>query len=173
VPGSVLWLLGGLPQATANFAAHAARAGIAPERLIFAPPLPGPAHRARLTLTALALDTAPYNGHTTTSDALWAGVPVLTCAGQSVASRVSASLLTAASLPDLITDSPQAYAALALMLAREPDRLATLRERTRAARASALFDTPAYAAAFTAALEAMHTRYLTGQPPAPITVASD
>lgn len=172
-PGSILWLLGGLPQATANLTAHAARAGIAPERLIFAPPLPGPAHRARLALADLALDTIPCGGHTTTSDALWAGVPVLACPGQSFASRVSASLLTAAGLPDLVTHSPETYAALALTLARTPERLAALRERTRAARTSALFDTPAYAAAFTAAFEAMHARLLAGQPPAPITVAAD
>jgi len=172
-PGSLLWLLGGLPQAIANLRTAAARAGLAPERLVFAPPLPGPAHRARLALADLALDTAPCNGHTTTSDALWAGLPVLTCAGQSFASRVAASLLTAAGLPDLVAETHDDYAALALSLARSPDRLAALRERVRAARSSALFDTPAYAAAFAAALEAMHARRLSGQPPAPITVAAD
>ncbi len=172
VPGSVLWLIGGLPEAAANLRAAAQRGGVAPARLVFAPPLPLAAHLARHALADLALDTRAYNGHTTTSDALWAGLPVVTCRGQSFAARVSASLLTSVGLPELIAGSRDDYLALAEALARDPARLAALRARLAAKRSSApLFDTPAYVRGFEVALAEMHRRRCAGLAPGPITVA--
>jgi predicted O-linked N-acetylglucosamine transferase (SPINDLY family) len=111
--------------------------------LVFAPRAPNPAdHLARLRLADLFLDTLPYNAHATTIDALWAGLPVLTCLGASFQGRVAASLLTAAGLPELITSSLDDYADAARGLARNPARLASLRARLEAQRLSApLFDT--------------------------------
>ena len=104
-PGSVLWLLETHAEASANLRAAAASAGIDPQRLVFAPRLALPAHLARHRLADLFLDTLPVNGHTTTSDALWAGLPVLTCAGETFVSRVAGSLLHAVGLPELVTSS--------------------------------------------------------------------
>ncbi len=129
LPGSVLWLLRGNAEGEANLKALAAAQGIEPQRLIFAPPLDRPAHFARLALADLALDTRLYNGHTTTSDALWQGLPVLTLIGRHFASRVSASLLNAAGLAELIVEDLDSYRSLALDLARDPDRLAAIRRR--------------------------------------------
>src|SRR4029077_13769182 len=100
-----------------------------PGRMIFAPPCPKPAHLARLSLADLALDTRVYNGHTTSSDALWAGVPLLALRGHPFASRVSASLLHAMELDELITDPLPAYRNLALSLARDPAGLSQLRQK--------------------------------------------
>ena len=131
------------------------RRGVAPHRLVFAPHLPQDAHLARLPLADLVLDTSPYNAHTTASDALWAGVPVLTCAGSTFASRVAGSLLHAVGLAELVTQSLADYAALALALAADPARLRALRARLDAQRLDApLFDVAAY----TLALESLYTQ---------------
>lgn len=129
VSGSVLWLLEDNPVATRNLRAQAQLHGIAPERLVFAPRVAAGAHLARHRRADLCLDTLPYNAHTTASDALWAGLPVLTCAGETFAGRVAASLLNAAGLPELITRDLDHYAALALELARNPARLRDIRAR--------------------------------------------
>ena len=173
IPRSVLWLIGGLPEAATNLRAAAQRAGVSPGRLVFAPPVPLAAHLARHALADLALDTRAYNGHTTTSDALWAGLPVVTVPGQSFAARVSASLLSAAGLPELIAGSLAEYLALAEALAGDPMRLADLRARLAASRTgAALFDTPAYVRGFDAALAEMHRRRCAGAAPGPITVSA-
>jgi protein O-GlcNAc transferase len=127
VPGSVLWLLGDNEAAMANLKAAASERGIDPARLVFAPRTSLPAHLARHRLADLFLDTLPYNAHTTASDALWAGLPVLTCRGSTFAGRVAASLLYAIGMPELVTDSPQEYEELACKLARDPERLHSLR----------------------------------------------
>jgi len=126
-PGSVLWLLESHPAAMNNLRNTAKRHGIPAERLIFAKRLPLRDHLGRLQLADLALDTAPYGSHTTGSDALWAGVPLVTQLGTTFASRVGASLLRSAELPELITNTWEDYRALATSLARDPDRLGRLR----------------------------------------------
>jgi predicted O-linked N-acetylglucosamine transferase (SPINDLY family) len=142
---ATLWLYETNPAACANLRATAKGRGIDPERLIFAPPLPLDEHLARYAHADLALDTSPVGGHTTTSDALWCGVPVVTMAGASFISRVAASLLTAAGVPELITASPEAYKALCLTLMRDPEKLAVLKSRLCANRTSLpLFDTPRF-----------------------------
>jgi protein O-GlcNAc transferase len=143
LPGSVLWLKRTGDKTRANLLAAAQSHGIAPERLIFAPPAALEVHLARHQLADLFLDTAPYGAHATACDALWAGLPVLTRRGTAFASRVASSLLTTLGLPELITESWDAYEALALDLARDPARRATLREKLAAARSTTpLFDTP-------------------------------
>jgi predicted O-linked N-acetylglucosamine transferase (SPINDLY family) len=143
VPGAVLWLIedGGKD----NLARAAAEVGIDPARLIFAPKRPQAEHLARCALIDLALDTLPYNAHTTCTDALRMGVPMITVAGRSFASRVGASMLAAAGLPELIAEDAESYEALALALARDPECLARLRARLGAARFSLpLFDVPVF-----------------------------
>ena len=122
VDGSLLWLLDG-PGAP-NLRAQAAKRGIDPARLVFAPKARPEAHLARHQLADLFLDTLPYNAHTTASDALWTGVPLVTCIGEVFQSRVAASLLKAVDLLELVTTTPQAYEALALELAQNPALLA-------------------------------------------------
>ncbi len=152
VPESVLWLLETNTQATANMRREARSHGIAPERLVFAARVPLAQHLARHAAADLFLDTFPCNAHTTANDALFAGLPLVTCAGETFASRVSGSQLKAIGLPELVTDSLAAYEALTLELARRPERLARYRERARAGRdTSPLFDTAGY----TRALEAL------------------
>jgi predicted O-linked N-acetylglucosamine transferase (SPINDLY family) len=130
VPQSVLWLRGLGAEARTNVLREAAARNVEAQRLVFAPHVASMAeHLARHQLADLYLDTLPYNAHSTTCDALWAGVPVITCAGRTFASRVAASALTAVGLPELITQSLQEYEHLALQLAREPGRLAELRQR--------------------------------------------
>jgi len=129
VPQSVLWLLEVDDDTSANLKAQAARRGVEPARLVFAPNLPLEQHLARHRLAGLFLDTLCYNAHTTGSDALWVGLPLITCPGRSFASRVGASLLRAAGLPELVTASLDDYEALALALARDPARLESLRRR--------------------------------------------
>jgi predicted O-linked N-acetylglucosamine transferase (SPINDLY family) len=157
--------------ATSNLRQEAARRGIAPERLVFARPLPLAEHLARERLAGLFLDTLPYNAHTSASDALWAGVPVLTRMGESFAGRVAASLLRALSLPEsdlaeLITTTPTAYEALAIELALNPARLRDLRERLARNRLTTpLFDTAAFTRHIESAYTAMITRYHANLPP--------
>ena len=143
-PGSVLWLMEG--PGAANLRAAAQARGLDPARLIFAPHAPAHAHLARHRLAGLFLDTLPYNAHTTASDALWAGLPLLTCKGKSFAGRVGASLLTAAGLGELVTDTPEAYQALALKLATDSALLKDIRTRLENSRVTApLFDTARFA----------------------------
>ncbi|PWC67229.1 hypothetical protein TSH58_18860 [Azospirillum sp. TSH58] len=160
VPGSVLWLYAGNPLVAGNLRREAAARGVAPERLVFAPPRPLAEHLARHRLADLFLDTLPYNAHTTASDALWAGLPVLTCRGATFAGRVAASLLDTVGLPELVTDTLAAYEALALDLARDPRRLAGLKARLAAARtASPLFDGDRFARDLEAAYRAIRQRF--------------
>jgi predicted O-linked N-acetylglucosamine transferase (SPINDLY family) len=142
VPGSVLWLLDTRDNAGANLRQEAQRRGVDPGRVIFAPTLPYSGHLGRLQLADLVLDVFPYGSHTTASDALWCGVPVVTKIGEIFASRVSASLLNAAGLPELVTTSDNDYFTLALRLAMQPGEIGCLRDRIVATRMSVpLFDT--------------------------------
>lgn len=142
VPDGVLWLLRGNEAAEANLRREAAARGIAPDRLVFARHAPVEEHLARQRLADLFLDTLPCNAHTTASDALWAGLPVLTCLGGAFAGRVAASLLHAAGLPELAAASLDEYEALALKLAHDPAALAALKEKLARNRdTTPLFDT--------------------------------
>jgi predicted O-linked N-acetylglucosamine transferase (SPINDLY family) len=141
-PGSVLWLLRPATLAQENLRREAEQRGVDPDRLIFAEHLPFENHLARLKLADLFLDGLPYGAHTTASDALWAGLPVLTCPGNAFAGRVAASLLHAVGLEELVMESPVAFEALALKLAQEPSLLLAIREKLSRSRAQApLFDT--------------------------------
>ncbi|WP_310460696.1 tetratricopeptide repeat protein [Sphaerotilus sp.] len=142
VPGSVLWLMSRSERSQTNLRASARAAGVDPDRLVFAQRVPRVEdHLARYRLADLFLDTHPYNAHSTAADALLAGLPVLTCSGQSFPSRVAGSLLHAAGLPELVTHSVADYEQLALALARDPARLAALRARLGDRRqGGALFD---------------------------------
>jgi predicted O-linked N-acetylglucosamine transferase (SPINDLY family) len=166
VAGSVLWLFESSPEAACNLRAEAARRGVDPARLVFAPLVPLPEHLARHRLADLFLDTLPYNAHTTASDALWTGLPILTCLGTTFPGRVAASLLHALGVPELITASLEAYEALALKLARDPVLLAGMKEKLARNRASApLFDTPRFTRNIEAAYAAMWERYRRGAAP--------
>jgi protein O-GlcNAc transferase len=140
VPGSVLWLLDANEAAKQNLRGGAQAAGLDPARLIFAPRTDAQGYLARQQLADLMLDTSPYNGHMTSSDALWAGVPLVTLLGTAFAGRVAASQLAALGLSELVAASLPAYEALALDLAQDPARLAALRAKLGAARSMPLFD---------------------------------
>jgi predicted O-linked N-acetylglucosamine transferase (SPINDLY family) len=144
VPDSVLWLLAGTPETNERLRQLAAQHGIAPERLVFADKKSNPDHLARYPLADLFLDTFPYGSHTTGSDAMWMGVPVLTLPGRSFASRVCASLVHAAGIPELICPTPADYVARAIAFGQNPATLAPFKERLAAGRNTCrLFDTPA------------------------------
>jgi len=161
----VLWLLRN-EQAEGNLRREAMQRGIAPQRLVFAADLPQPEHLARLQLADLVLDTLPYNAHTTASDALWAGVPLLTCAGDTFAARVAGSLLHAVGLPELVTHSLPEYAALAGALVADPLRLRALRDKLARQRLGApLFDVAGYTLSLEALYRAMWQRHQAGLPP--------
>jgi protein O-GlcNAc transferase len=170
VPGSVLWLLQDNEAAMRNLRAEAARRGVAPDRLVFAPRAPLDAHLARHRLADLFLDTLPYNAHTTASDALWSGLPVLTLKGKSFAARVAASLLHAVGLPEMVTHTPQAYEARAMELATDAKQLAGLRARLIAARAAPLFDTDRFRRHLESAYLAIWQRQQAGAAKAPLKV---
>lgn len=172
VPGSTLWLLNDNPWAKANLAREAAARGVAPERIVFAPKLPHPDHLARHRLADLFLDTLPYNAHTTASDALWVGLPLVTCAGETFAGRVAGSLLRAIGLPELVTHSREDYEALALRLARDGDLLAGLRARlARNKWTHPLFDTERFARNIEAAYWQMWQTWRAGRPPEAFSVS--
>ena len=159
VPGSVLWLFDDNEEATRNLRGEADRRGIEPSRLVFAPRVPLPEHLARYAVADLFLDTVPCNAHTTASDALWAGLPLLSCQGATFAGRVGASLLHAVGLPELITASLEEYERLAIALARDRSRLEALRARLAASRGSSpLFDSERHARALEAAYTLMVQR---------------
>jgi predicted O-linked N-acetylglucosamine transferase (SPINDLY family) len=171
VEGSVFWLLRSNAVVERNLRAEAAARGIMPDRLIFAEARQHNAHLGRIAHADLFLDSFAVNAHTTASDALWAGLPVLTMAGGQFAARVGASLLGAVGLDELITTSPAEYEALALALARDRERLGQLRHRLAQARQTCpLFDTTRFTRSFEAALMAMHERHRAGLPPADITI---
>jgi predicted O-linked N-acetylglucosamine transferase (SPINDLY family) len=166
-PGAVLWLYEGSPGVAANLRAEAEKAGIDPERLVFAAPAPHAEHLARQGLADLVLDTWPYGAHTTASDALRMGVPILTLPGESFASRVSASLLTALDLPELIAEDVPAYVAAAVRLAADTPALEALKAKLdKALRASPVFDPSAFARGLEAAFETLHARAQADLPPA-------
>ena len=170
-PGSVLWLLQDNAEVAGNLRTEAGRAGVDPQRLIFAPRLPLAQHLARQMRADLFLDTLPCNAHTTASDALWVGLPVLTCAGEAFAARVAASLVCAAGLPELACSNLQDYEALALALAADPARLGVLRARLQQGRmGSALFDTEAFARNIESAYTAIWQRHQAGLRPAPMAI---
>ena len=139
---------------------------MAAERLVVAPRLPLPEHLARHRMADLFLDTFPCNAHTTASDALWAGCPVLTRTGQTFASRVAGSLLRTLGLPELITTSLEDYEGTALRLARDPEQLRKLRNRLEANRkTSRLFDGGRFARNLEKAYATMWEIYASGSAP--------
>jgi predicted O-linked N-acetylglucosamine transferase (SPINDLY family) len=167
VPGSVLWLLGAGGDTETNLRSAAEARGVAPDRLRFAGRLPYPQHLARLGAADLFLDTLPFNAGATASDALWAGLPVLTCTGDALAARMAGSLLHAVGLPELVTQSLTEYEALALRLMTEPGLLAGLRARLGHQRHTApLFNTDRFRRHFEAALETMWHQHQRGEAPA-------
>ena len=172
VPGSVLWLYRSRGTAAEGLARELERRGISSSRLVFAPSVPPSEHLARHRLADLFIDTFVYNAHTTASDALWAGLPVVTLAGTGFASRVAASLLNAAGLPELITHSPEDYEALILDLARTPLKLSRVKEKLAANRLTcALFDTDRFRRHLEQAYETMMARHLAGARPQGFDVA--
>jgi predicted O-linked N-acetylglucosamine transferase (SPINDLY family) len=166
VEGSFLWLLEENHWATANLLKETERRGVDPGRIVFARSRPLAEHLARQRLADLLLDTLPYNAHTTASDALWAGLPVLTRMGETFAGRVAASLLRAIGLPELITTTEAGFEELAAELAHDPERLGALRQRLQENRLStALFDNKAFTRHLEAAYSAMFERYQAGLAP--------
>jgi len=166
VEGSVLWLFEDNPFASRNLKLEAEKRGVDSSRLIFASKLPLDQHLARLRLADLFLDTLPYNAHTTASDALWAGLPLLTCPGKSFASRVAASLLHAVELPELVMDSLEAYEAKAIELAKDTSQLNAIKLKLEQNRkTSSLFDGKLFAQHLEMAYEAMFARYQAGLEP--------
>ena len=168
VPDSVLWLFGGNGDTNDRLKALAKEAGVVPERLIFAEKKPNPQHVARYALADLFLDTFPYGSHTTAADALWMGLPVVTFAGRSFASRVCASLVHAAGIGELACESREHYAATALALAKNRAALATVKRRLVENRATCrLFDTPTIVRELEVAYRDMHEDYKAGRLPVP------
>jgi predicted O-linked N-acetylglucosamine transferase (SPINDLY family) len=160
VPGSLLWLFEDNKLAVNNLISHFKLSGMDPGRLIFAPRMALPEHLARHGLADLFLDTLPCNAHTTASDALWAGLPVLTCLGETFASRVSASLLNAINLSELVTTNLQEYEALAIRLGSDPKRIDGIKRKLAKNRLSApLFDTHKFTEGFEQGLITMMHRY--------------
>ena len=171
VEGSVLWLFEDNQKAADNLRQGAVQRGVERERLIFVKRLPLAEHLARHRRADLFLDTYPCNAHTTASDALWAGLPVLTLCGESFASRVAASLLSAIQLPELITATQEEYETLAVALAQNPDKLSAIRQKLEQNRLTTpLFDTKLFARHIEAAYTAMYERYHEGLPPEHIVV---
>ncbi|MCW6509147.1 O-linked N-acetylglucosamine transferase, SPINDLY family protein [Lichenifustis flavocetrariae] len=168
VPHSVLWLLGGTPETQGRLRDWANARGIAPDRLVFAQKTTNPQHVARYQLADLFLDNSPYGAHTTAADALWMGVPVLTHPGRGFASRVCASLVTAAGMPDLVCESTETYVARAVELGQDRDLLASLKERLRDGRDTCLlFDTPRLVSHLERAFQDMWAMYEAGTLPPP------
>ncbi|MGE5540330.1 MAG: tetratricopeptide repeat protein [Gemmatimonas sp.] len=172
VDGSVLWLLEDNAAVIRNLRGEAAARGVAPERLVFAPRTQLDRHLARHRLADLFIDTLPYNAHTTASDALWAGLPVLTCLGTAFPGRVAASLLAAIGLPELVTTNLADYEALALRLARDPTEVSALKARLAANReVKPLFDTQRFRRHIEQAYLTMYERQRRGDPPDAFAVA--
>jgi predicted O-linked N-acetylglucosamine transferase (SPINDLY family) len=173
IEGSVLWLFASSPAVEHNLKKEAAERRVGAERLIFAPFMPLPEHQVRQRLADLFLDTLPYNAGATASDALWAGVPVVTRIGESFAGRMAASLLKAVGLSELITTTTQEYEALALALARQPDKLAETKRKLEENRLrTPLFDTRLFATHIEAAYTTMWRRWQRDEPPQSFTVGA-
>lgn len=171
VPKSVLWLLKTNKTADINLKEEAKKRNLNPNRLIFANRMPRNKHIKRLALADLALDTFTVNGHTTTSDMLWAGVPVITLQGKHFASRVASSILTSVGLTDLISKNKKDYEDLAVKLALFPSKLKKIKTELNSQRSSAaLFNTEVFANHFNNALIKMWEIYKTGKLPEQITV---
>jgi protein O-GlcNAc transferase len=166
VDGSVLWLKKTGEEAVHNLQREAERRGVAPERLVFAPSVAlAEDHLARHRRADLFLDTLPYNAHATACDALWAGLPVVTCIGSTFAGRVAASVLSAVGLPELVTASLEDYEALALSLARDPSLLASVKAKLARNRDTyPLFDTAGFTRNIEAAYTRMWQRHRQGEP---------
>jgi protein O-GlcNAc transferase len=163
VPDSVLWLLGQSETAIENLSRYAELADVDSGRLIFAPFAAPREHLARLQLADAILDALVCNGHTTTSDALWAGVPVITCRGRHFASRVSESLLNAMDLPELVGADPDEMVGIATRIGADAHYRATLRHKVAANRLSApLFDTARFTRNFETAIEMMTRQHRSG-----------
>jgi len=166
VEGSVLWLFEENPTAAHNLRQEALRRKVSAERLVFAKRMMPPEHLARHRVADLFVDTLPCNAHTTASDALWAGLPVLTCRGEAFAGRVAASLLNALQLPELITATRAEYEALAVELATNPSRLAGIKQKLAAKRIDTpLFDTRLYTQHLENAYAQVYARHAAGLPP--------
>jgi predicted O-linked N-acetylglucosamine transferase (SPINDLY family) len=164
VDGSVLWLLEDNPTAAKNLRKEAELRGVNPSRLVFAKRMTLEDHLARQRVADLFLDTSPCNAHTTASDALWAGLPVLTLMGKSFTARVAASLLNAMDLPELITQTQAQYEAIAIELANEPAKLAEIKQKLHSnLKTSPLFNGELFARHIEAAYAEMHKRYLSGE----------
>ena len=171
-PGSVLWLLADHDETVRQLRLAASGHGIDPNRLVFAERTALPQHLARHAQADLFIDTWPYNAHTTASDALWTGLPVVTCAGQTYASRVGASLLRACGLPQLITHDPQAYRHKILELSAAPQSLQAIRRQLLDTRlAVPLFDTERFTRHLERAYDMAWERHAQGLPPDHLTVA--
>ncbi|MEM9566787.1 MAG: tetratricopeptide repeat protein, partial [Cyanobacteria bacterium P01_E01_bin.34] len=171
VPHSVLWLLKSNAWMEENLRREAKTRGVNPDRLVFADKLPLPQHLARHRLADLFLDSWPCCAHTTASDALWTGLPLLTYSGQSFASRVAGSLLHAMGLPELVTHTWDDYESLAFQLATQPQRLQQLRDRLERNReVSPLFDCKRFCHHLEAAYKTMWTRWQQGKSPQAFTV---
>jgi predicted O-linked N-acetylglucosamine transferase (SPINDLY family) len=166
VPGSVLWLIEDNPDATCHLQQEAQARGISAARIIFAKRVPLSEHLGRHQCAGLFLDTLPYNAHTTASDALWAGLPVLTCTGTSFAGRVASSMLTVLDLPELITTSVAQYESLAYELASQPEKLQQIKTKLAKNRLpSPLFNADLMARELESAYLAMYNRFQEGLPP--------
>ncbi len=174
VPGSVLWLYKGSEVVVANLRREAEARGVEPERLVFANRVANDAYLARYRMADLFLDTAYYNAQTTAAEALWAGLPVLTCPGKTMASRVASGVLNAVGMEELITSDPQQYEERACHLATHPDALAQIREKLARNRlASPLFDTGRQVRNLEAAYQTMWQRNQAGLAPESFQIASD
>lgn len=168
VPGSVLWLLGSEAATHERLWQYAAARGVGRERIVFASKLANPHHLARYPLADLFLDTSPYGAHTTASDALWSGVPVLTCSGRSFASRVCGSLARAAGIPELVCDTEEQYVRAAIRLGTERETLRILRDRLLTERErSTLFDMPGLVRHLESLYQTMWSDYSRGELPRP------
>ena len=168
VPGSVLWLLEGIDTTNARLKELAKAAGVDPARIIFAGKRANPVHLARYPLADLFLDTTPYGAHTTCSDALWMGVPVLTLAGRGFASRVCGSLITSAGIGELVCTTPEEYVARAVELGLNKAKRDALRARLVAGRDTCvLFDTPLLVASLEKVYAQMWDEYVQGKMPRP------
>lgn len=168
VEGSVLWLLDSAPDTNARLRQMAAAAGIAPQRICFAPKRPNPHHLARYALAGLFLDSFPYGAHTTASDAMWMATPVLTLEGRGFAARVCSGLVKSAGMPDLVCADLDEYVARAVAIASVPGRASELRQRLQAGRNTcALFDVPLLVRSLEALYDGMWEDFRSGQLPVP------
>jgi len=172
-PDTVLWLLEDNPVATAALRSALAGRGLAPDRLVMAPRLPLDAHLARYLAADLAIDTFPCSSHTTASDSLWVGCPLATLAGQTFASRVAASLVRAAGMPDFVAENMEDYRVLLMRLAGDRSAREGARERAGKAWESPVFDTPRFARSFERALSTLVARHRERQAPKGFEVRED